>query len=365
MSDSNKILLSLLLEQVSGLGQYRIKNLVSIYDSIDHVEKATEKNLSKVEGIGEQSAAEIKRTVFDYKKAERVISQIQQHNAEIIGFWSENYPKRLKVLDGMPVLLYFKGNREVLNSEGVAVVGTRTPSSYGKSVTEFFTKGLVQSGLTIYSGFARGVDTIAHSVSLSEGGSTIAVLGSGFNNIYPSENKNLLPKIFEKGGILTEFHPDTKPDGKNFPQRNRIISGLALGSLVVEAAETGGALITAAYALEQNKEVFAVPGEIFADRSKGTNRLIMNGSAKLVLTPEDILSEINFTKSETKIPTKPMPELSIFELPVYEKLSSKPIHVDELATLLGLPVSELLIQLLGLEFKSVVRQLPGKYFVRI
>ncbi len=364
MTDSEKILLALLLEQVSGLGIFRIRNLLRVYDSISQIQSASVKNLSSVDGIGEQSAAEIKKTKLDLEAANKIIKQVEQHQAKIFGFWMDEFPERLKNLDGMPVLLYYKGNPAALNSNGIAIVGTRNPSQYGKRITENLTTELVQNNLTIFSGFARGIDTLAHSTALKENGCTVAVLGSGFNNLYPAENKSLLPKIYENGGILTEFPPDTKPDAKNFPQRNRLISGLSLGSVIVESAESGGALITAAYALEQNREVFAIPGEVFSEKSKGTNLLIMNGTAKLILSAKDILCELKLDQSTNKIKARPIPELSMFEQVIFDKLDTKPKHIDELTQELNQSVSELLIQLLNLEFKGIIRQLPGKYFVR-
>lgn len=360
----DKIKLALFLFQVPKLGNYRIKQLMSVYTSLEHILSVSFHNLSQIEGIGEPTAKEILKFSYRFEAVNKILEQCEKSGISLLGFWMENYPSALKVLDGMPVLLYFKGNLESLNLPSVAIVGTRHPSAYGKRTADFFSTELAQSGLQIVSGFARGIDTIAHLSAIKSDGSTIAVLGSGFNHIYPAENKSMIPKIYEKGGILTEYSPDTKPDSGHFPERNRIISALSAGTLIIESGESGGALITASYALEQNKEIFSVPGEIFSEKSKGTNKLILNGTAKPVLSVNDILDELPQFRTTPK-KEKPKPELTIFEEPIYNSLSEKPIHIDELAELLGTPTSELLIHLLGLEFKSVVRQLPGKYFVRL
>lgn len=359
----NKTELALLLNQVPGLGDFLIRRILTYYESFDQFKKVSARHLEAIDGIGKVRAADLTSFEFDREAIDEEFRFLDRIKGEIIPFWSDDYPSRLKNLDGMPLLLYWCGNKSALESDSIAVVGTRKPTQYGITAADFFTRDLVNAGLTIVSGFARGIDTIAHQTAIKEGGTTIAVMGSGFKHIYPSENKSLIPKLIENGGILSEYSPFTLPDPGHFPDRNRIISGLSYGTLVVEAAESGGALITAAYALEQNKEVFAVPGEVFQDRSKGTNRLILNGQAKLVLSAQDILAELPGFSVNQKEKIS-LPELSLFEEKIYNALGGEPIHIDVLAEKCEMKTSELLIHLLTLEFKALVRQIPGKYFMK-
>ncbi|MBK7866111.1 MAG: DNA-protecting protein DprA [Ignavibacteriales bacterium] len=253
------------------------------------------------------------------------------------------------------------------DKKALAIVGSRTPSPYGTKTASDFSRDLVNEGFTVISGLARGIDTTAHKAALSAGGRTIAVLGSGFKNIYPSENKKLAKDISTSGAVITEFAPDTKPDAINFPARNRIISGLSLGSLIVETAEKGGALHTAAFAIDQGREVFAIPGNINSLKSGGTNRLIQDGNAKLVLNVADILIEFKIVPKSTPEPTPviQLSELSMFEEKIYTTIGFEPLHIDQISGITGLNISECLINLLQLEFKGLVRQQPGKNFVRI
>ncbi len=221
-------------------------------------------------------------------------------------------------------------------------------------------------GLTVVSGLARGIDTAAHTAALKAGGRTLAVIGSGIDVIYPSENKRLAERISHKGAILSEYEMGAKPDAVNFPRRNRIISGLALGTLIVETTETGGAMITASTALDQNREVFAVPGPITENRSRGTNLLIKEGRAKLVEQVDDIVSELQ-TKLRPRLRTEEKKieiPLSLFEKRLFDCLGSGPLHIDAIAAQTGLATSDALVNLLSLEFKGIVKQLPGKMFVR-
>jgi DNA processing protein len=253
------------------------------------------------------------------------------------------------------------------DKKSLAIVGSRTPSPYGSKTASDFSRDLVHEGFTVISGLARGIDTVSHKAALAAGGRTIAVLGSGIKNIYPQENKKLAKDITTSGAVITEFTPDTKPDAINFPARNRIISGLSLGSLIVETAEKGGALHTAAFAIDQGREVFAIPGNINSLKSGGTNRLIQDGNAKLVMNVADIL--IEFKMTQKSVPTPPLTtqpsDLSIFEEKIYTTLGFEPMQIDSISSTTGLNISECLINLLQLEFKGLIRQLPGKNFVRI
>ncbi|MCA0389370.1 MAG: DNA-processing protein DprA [Bacteroidetes bacterium] len=286
----------------------------------------------------------------------------------IAAYGSESYPQQLVNIYDSPILIYVIGEILEQDKKSLGIVGTRTPTPYGTKTASDISKGIVKEGFTVISGLARGIDTTSHKSALSAGGRTIAVLGSGFKNIYPAENKKLAKEIASSGAVITEYAPDTKPDAINFPARNRIISGFSLGTLVVEAAEKGGALHTAAFAIDQGKAVFAIPGNINSAKSGGTNRLIQRGEAKLVIDTNDILDELNIKPLNTTVTPKNEPlleELSMFEEKLYSSIEYQPLHIDEIASLTGLNVSECLINLLQLEFKGLIRQLPGKNFVRI
>ncbi|HYQ48557.1 MAG TPA: DNA-processing protein DprA, partial [Thermodesulfovibrionales bacterium] len=255
-----------------------------------------------------------------------------------------------------------KGSYRADDRFGIAVVGSRTYSTYGQTVTQKISGELAAAGITVVSGMARGIDTFAHRSALASGGRTIAVLGSGIDVCYPSENRGLMDKIAVSGCVMSEFPPGTPPNRENFPRRNRLISGLSLGVLVVEAAEDSGSLITASIALEQNREVFAVPGNITAKNSAGTNRLIRQG-AKMVTQGRDIIEELapvlrGFIRDEKKRNV----ELSSGEQEVCTCLSGEPKHIDTLAREIGLPVHRILDILLSLELKGVIRQSDGKRF---
>ena len=281
----------------------------------------------------------------------------------------EGYPTNLKYIYDPPPALYIKGNIIPQDNIAIAIVGSRQASYYGLKNAQELAFELAAKGITIISGLARGVDSAAHRGALKAKGRTIAVLGSGLNMIYPVENKGLAEEISQNGAVISEFSQDTPPHRQNFPRRNRIISGLSLGVLVVEAAKRSGALITVGFALEQGREVFALPGKIDSFTSQGTHDLIKQG-AKLVESTEDIIEELeplrssqtNQTRSESK--TKIEPNLPEEEKQVYSCLSCEPLHIDELAQKVNLSYGRLLTCLLKLEYKKLVKELPGKAFVR-
>lgn len=244
----------------------------------------------------------------------------------------------------------------------IGIVGSRNATSYGRSVTERIAGELAEAGFTIVSGMARGVDTIAHSAALRVGGRTVAVMGSGIDIVYPPENKGLFERIKRSGYVVTEFPLGTPPNRENFPRRNRLISGLSLGVVVVEATEGSGALITARAALEQNREVFAIPGNINSPNSRGTNELIKRG-AKLIQSSDDIIEELapqlrGFFRPRKEDPVKMTEE----EKEVCGKLSREPRHIDEIMRDSRLPIQKMLSLLLGLELKGIVGQTEGKRF---
>ncbi len=356
------------LSAIPGIGATRIRALIAHFKSTENIFNASIKQLTAVEGIETKTAKSIKDySDFDFGKQQ--VNKAKQAEIDIIDFWDERYPENLKRIYDPPAFLFVKGTLEKQDKYAIAMVGTRLPSSYGKVIAEKISKDLAQKGLVIISGLARGIDTISHWAAVQSGGRTIAVMGSGLDHIYPSENKKLAEKIIDQGALITEFPMGTQPDAVNFPRRNRIISGLALGTIVVEAGLKSGALLTANYALEQNREIFAVPGNINSPKSMGTNQIIKDG-AKLITDANDVLVELepqlkHFLKQD-EAKSKELPEdLSELEKMLLGKLSNEPIHIDKLANVIGKSTAETLSALLPLEFKDLVKQLPGKLFVRV
>ncbi len=366
-----EIALLRLLLSVEGVGVKTVISLREKFGSAEEIFRADFSELRHVGKIGEISAKRILTAASVKEKAlstfEREYEKLQKIGAEIVSYWDEEYPEALHNVYLPPVILYVLGQTNLLASRGIAVVGTRKPTRYGLKQTERFTESLVRNGLTVVSGLARGIDTRAHRTALDCGGKTVAVLGSGLDYVYPPENKNLFREIAENGLVVTEYPLGTKPDAVNFPRRNRIISGLSLGVLVVETKLSGGALHTAAYALEQGREVFAVPGNLDSPQSEGTNGLIMKGEAKLVTDAEDILDELRITspeqskKREREIDTT---SLDVFEAKIYSVLSAEPLHIDKIANVCNMNSAECAVYLLNLELKGLAEQLPGKYFVK-
>ena len=349
------------LTSIKALGPLRIKNLLDAFGSPGDVFRAPEKDLTSVDGIGAMTAAAIKE--FDnWKRAEAILRMCDGLGIKVIHLSDPGYPLLLKEVGDCPFILYVKGDISEEDRFAIAVVGPRKPTEYGKRVADMLAGELSLSGLTIVSGMARGIDTVAHVAALKRGGRTFAVLGSGIDVPYPPENAGLMKRIERDGAVITEFPPGTKPERENFPMRNRIISGLSLGVLVVEATDDSGALITSRSALEQGREVFAVPGMITSDRSSGTNTLIKSG-AVLVEGARDIIEEIapqlrGFIREKKRQEV----ELTKDERSVVSMLSPEPRHIDELARQSTVPTHRLLGVLTELELKGVVRQFEGKRF---
>lgn len=364
----NEIAYLKLLLSIDGIGPQKIFNLLSKFHSFENVFLATAKSLNEVEGISTTLSSKILKAKLNFPSFkiafEKELEKLSSIGGEILTYFDNEFPVLLKNIYFPPIILYFIGNKSLLNQNCIAIVGTREPSAYGKLIAEKFSSDLVKNGLTIVSGLARGIDSIAHTSAIDSYGNTIAVIGSGLDVVYPPENKKLFERIKEQGLIISEYEIGTKPDAQNFPRRNRIISGISLGTLVIETKVTGGALYTAAYALDQGREVFAIPGAINNKLSEGTNSLIQKGEAKLVLKVEDILSELKLNLNETgNNKHNPNVELSLFEEKIFSVLDINPKQIDEIAQLTNLPTSECLVHLLTLEFKGLVKQLPGKMFV--
>ena len=345
------------------VGPIRFISLVKHFGSPQRVLEASVREICKVEDVGEITASTIKSQV-NYKEAERQVKILEKSGCGWMAFTDADYPKRLRQISDPPPYLFIKGSLTEADELAFALVGSRQATDYGKSITQKIASELVAKGITIVSGLATGIDSYAHKAALEAGGRTVAVLGCGLDIIYPSENKILAKKIEAQGALVSEFLFGTEPIAENFPKRNRIISGLSLGVIVVEAPAKSGALLTAQYALEQNREVFAVPGNLGKKTSEGANNLIKQG-AKLVTKGEDILEELNLATAVTaKEFKKQLPELAEQEKAIYQVLSAEPIHIDKLAQESNLSISETLTGLLNLELKGLVRQRSGKLFVR-
>ncbi len=346
------------------MGPRRILNAYHHFKSIDRILEAGINELCQVPGIDIRLAKSIKSTNTT-EFVDEQLSLLEKSPFKVTTIFDEDYPIKLKNIYDPPILLYYLGKFVDSDEDALAIVGTRAPSSYGKSVINTLVKELVAQNLTIVSGFARGIDTMAHKAVIQNGGRTIAVLGNGIDRIYPAENRSLKIQIIENGVYCSEFPLGTKPDAVNFPRRNRIISGLCLGTFVIEAGEKSGAILTAYYAVDQNREVFALPGRVNDSKSKGTNRLIQRG-AKLVLDVEDILNEIEKIRKYS-VKTKQIDldfKLSGREKVVFDALSNEPVNIDILAQQSNMSSFEILPILLNLELNGYIRQLAGKMFIR-
>ncbi|MDH3251283.1 MAG: DNA-processing protein DprA, partial [Ignavibacteria bacterium] len=278
------------------------------------------------------------------------------------------YPENLRKIYDPPPFLFVRGTLASDDRYAVAMVGTRSPSAYGTRMAERFAEGLAGLGIPVVSGLARGIDTIVHETTVHAGGRTLAVIGSGIDVVYPAENRTLFERISEEGAIVSEFEMGTKPDAGNFPRRNRIISGMTLGTLVVETGIQGGAMITAGTALDQNREVFAVPSPVTDRRPSGTNQLIREGKALLVESVDHIITELGprlkgLLNTDARTPPIPL-QLTLFEQQLFDAVTDDPLHVDVIAERAGIAIADALVHLLALEFKGAIRQLRGKLFVR-
>lgn len=351
------------LNSVPGVGSILMKRLLERFQTPEAAFRASVKELLEIEGLGEKVAHEIRKGPSP-SSVKKELSTLEKVGGKIITIKDEAYPSRLRNIYDPPALLYLKGELKKEDEFAVSIVGSRKTNPYGRWITERISKDLARHGVTVVSGMARGIDSVAHWGAVSEGGRTIAVLGCGIDVIYPRENRNLYTKIVEHGAVLSEFPMGSPPEGSHFPKRNRIISGLSIGVVVVQASADSGSLITANYALEQGREVFAIPGNVGADGSRGTNRLIKDG-AKLVESSEDILEEILPQWQREKEDNKAKgPELDGEEKVLYAMLSESPLHIDSIIRESGFDPGKVSSLLLHLELKGLIAQWPGKCFTR-
>jgi len=345
------------------IGSSRFRKLLNYFKNLELAWKANI-NEFKEAGLDEKIIEKIilkRKTINPDEKLEI----LNKENIKVIIFNDSQFPRLLKEIDSCPALLFYKGNFQKQDEFSLAIVGTRKISLYGKQTALKIVRDLVQNNLVIVSGLARGVDTLAHYITLELGGRTIAVLGSGLNkkNIYPFENQNLAQRIIEQNGLLiSEYPPETSPQKYFFPYRNRIVAGLTLGTLVIEAPEKSGALITARYALEQGREIFAVPGNIHNFNSIGCNNLIKMGG-KLVNDANDILDALNFVRTVKPVVKKIIKPLNKEEAELLKYLSEEPIHIDKLIEFSKFNPTIVNSVLTMMEINGKIKHLGGMYFI--
>ncbi len=349
------------LSLLPGIGPARLGRLIDVAGSAEAAWHVGPEQLRRA-GIEDGALAPLltRRKQIDL---DREMGRIEALGATVLVPDDPRYPPKLAEVFTRPGILYVKGNIQPEDSQALAVVGTRRPSIYGQALVSTMTPLLVQAGLTIVSGLATGIDTIAHRAALQSGGRTLAVLGSGLDVIYPGQNRGLAERIADNGAVVTEYAMGTQPDAFNFPARNRIISGLALGSLIVEAGQKSGALITAGYAVDQNREVFAFPGRISDDHSAGCNRLIKEGRAKLVMSVEDILEELNINVALQQLEMPQAVAENDVERRILSALSANPVHIDELGRQASVPAAEVTSALTLLELRGAVRHVGSMHYV--
>lgn len=345
---------------VPGIGRVKLAQLENYFGSLEDAWKATPVDL-KHAGLDSNSIQSV--TTWRPKiSLEAEMEKLDRYGIKVLTWHDPDYPARLKEIYDYPPLLYVRGSLLPEDEWCLAVVGTRRASVYGRQVTEEIVADLARNKITIVSGLAKGIDSIAHRSTLDAGGRSIAVFASGLDIVYPSENASLARSIIQQGALISENPLGTRPKADNFPRRNRIMSGLSLGVLVVEAGETSGALITAHLALEQNREVFAVPGSILSPTSSGTNRLIQEG-AKLVRSYTDILEELNLTAVARQIEMKEIIPASDTESLLLKQLGAEPTHIDEVCRSSGLPISTVSSTLAMMELKGLVKQVGTMNYV--
>jgi len=355
------------LKSVPGVGNLLCKRLIDRFESPENIIQAAEQELLQVNGLTRRHVVAIRNHKLpDTVEAE--LTLIKGKNYRIVTLTDPDYPRLLREIPDPPPMLYVYGRLEG-DSANLAVVGSRHATEYGLTTAKNLCESLSAYNLTIVSGMARGIDTAAHQGALAAGGNTIAVLGSGLEQIYPAENRKLYHRIAETGAVISEFPLMAKPEAHHFPIRNRVISGMSLGAVVVEASKKSGSLITARLAAEQNREVFAVPGSIQSFKSTGTHTLIKQG-AKLVEHAQDIIEElaplVQFSaRSQKKTTANPETNLAMLsddETRVFHALEPYPMHVDVLARKISMESGQLLSILLNLELNGLVQQSPGKLF---
>ncbi len=348
--------------RVSRIGRVRVAQLEAHFGRLERAWTASAGEL-KAAGLDSgtvTSCVAARETVHPEEELER----LQRHGVQAITWHDAGYPKQLQEVFDRPPVLYVRGSLTPADEWAVAVVGTRRVSVYGRQVAEELSRGLATNRVTVVSGLARGVDAIAHRTALECGGRTVAVLACGLDLVYPPEHKRMAEQIAERGALLSDYPIGTQPRSEFFPRRNRILSGISLGVLVVEGDIKSGALITARQALEQNREVFAVPGSIYSPNSRGTNKLIQDGEAKLTLDVQDILAELNLSMAAQQIEMTELIPADETEAVLLRYVGAEPTHIDEVRRESGLPIATVTSTLAMLELKGMVRQVGRMNYIR-
>jgi DNA processing protein len=358
----------LTLKNIPGVGNHLFKRLLDQWKTPERVLEQPVEALASIQGLSKRVAAEIvnKKSMINAKKE---IERAQKFDIKILCINDNDYPPLLRQIPDPPPVLYVYGQL-IPSDTCIAIVGSRTSTSYGEAFTRTLAKDLVLNQVTIVSGMARGIDTAAHKGALDARGRTVAVMGCGLETVYPSENKTLFHSIAQKNGaVISEFSMGAKPEAYHFPSRNRIISGMSMGTIVVEAGNRSGSLITARLALEQNRQVFAVPGQVHSEMTDGTHRLIKQG-AKLIENAQDVLEDLGpFLNSHLQVPQKKvsseekdLPPMDSTERSIWNQLTFDPQYIDDIQHHLELSTSVLSVNLLQMEMKGLVEQHPGKRF---
>ncbi len=356
------------LNMLPTIGPVRLRKLLQVFETPERVLGAKRMELREIEGIGNEVAEQISswEEIVDLSAE---LARIKEFGASVITQQSPLYPRSLREIHAPPIVLYVWGEIQERDQHTIAVIGSRKTTHYGNESAKKLAYQIAYAGLTVISGLARGIDTAAHQGALAAKGRTLAVIGSGLSKLYPPENQALAEKISNgSGAILSEFSMEVEPDRQTFPMRNRIISGWSHGILVVEAGLNSGALITASQAIEQGRSVYAVPGQINTPTAMGSNRLIQQG-AKLVMSAGDILDDLEMLLPEAKpspeAAARPLPPLTEEEKKVYDAIEAAETPIDRIASKSDLPSGTVSSTLLRLELKRLVKQLPGKYFVKL
>lgn len=359
----------LALERIPRVGPLSMARLIATFGNPGAALKATSSEIRQRTGLSEKLAGMIASYIPPESDIKRDMETLERLGARVITRWDPEYPTNLTEIYDPPALLFVRGELLETDRKAVAVVGTRNPSRYGLEMTETISRDLVRAGVTVVSGLARGVDTACHWAALRAGGRTVGVLGCGIDVLYPRENRELIEDICQSGAVMTEFRPGVAPHATNFYRRNRIVSGLSKGVLVVEAATNSGSLITASHAADQNRDVFAVPGSVLNVRSQGPHALLKQG-AGLVESAADVLEALFTTAiSDAQQPLFRSPEaadnLGEAQRALLDALDPDPVPVDLLCETLNLEAGKILAILLELELNGLVRQHPGKMFARV
>lgn len=345
---------------VKGVGAVRFKQLLDFFGSAELAWNAPGSALLSA-GMP-QKVIDRHYQIKNQVDLDRIMDRISANAIRVVTWEEDEYPRRLKEINQSPPVLFIKGSINVEDDWAVAVVGTRRVTPYGRQVADELGRFLAQNGVTVISGLARGVDAIAHHAALEAGGRTIAVLGSGVDVIYPPEHRKLATEIIQQGALVSDYPVGTQPDGVNFPPRNRIISGLSLATVVVEAGEKSGALITAEFAVDQGKDVFAVPGSILNAQSEGTNRLIEQGARPLLKFGE-ILETLQLEQIPEKQLTRKLNPMTSIEQTLFSQLTSDPTHIDQLCEKTGLSITDVSATLTMMELKGLVSQVGGMNYI--